>query len=152
METMQSLIAFALLAGALALPPGSGAASLKEVIATKEVPAAIGPYSQAVRTGNMVFVAGRLPIDPKSGQLSTGSDEQQAAQVLDNIKAILAADGLTMGKVVSTTVFVRDLNNFPKLNAVYGSYFKDKPPARATIQAARLPRDVAIEISAVAVR
>jgi 2-iminobutanoate/2-iminopropanoate deaminase len=128
------------------------AAPLKEVIATKDAPAAIGPYSQAVRSGTMVFVAGQIPIDPKTGQLNTGTDEEQVAQVLDNIKAILAADGMTMDNVVSTTVFVRDLNNFAKLNTVYGTYFKDKPPARATIQAARLPRDVAVEISAIAVK
>jgi 2-iminobutanoate/2-iminopropanoate deaminase len=128
------------------------AAPLKEVIATKDAPAAIGPYSQAIRSGTMVFVAGQIPIDPKTGQLNTGTDEEQVAQVLDNIKAILAADGMTMDNVVSTTVFVRDLNNFAKLNTVYGTYFKDKPPARATIQAARLPRDVAVEISAIAVK
>lgn len=128
------------------------AAPPKEVIATKDAPAAIGPYSQAVRSGNMVFVAGQIPLDPKTGQLNTGTDEEQVAQVLENIKAILAADGMTMDNVVSTTVFVRDLNNFSKLNTVYGTYFKDKPPARATIQAARLPRDVAVEISAIAVK
>jgi 2-iminobutanoate/2-iminopropanoate deaminase len=130
----------------------AGAAPMKEVIATKDAPAAIGPYSQAIRSGTMLFVAGQIPIDPKTGQLNTGTDEEQAAQVLENIKAILAADGMTMDNVVSTTVFVRDLNNFTKLNAVYGTYFKDKPPARATIQAARLPRDAAVEISAIAVK
>jgi 2-iminobutanoate/2-iminopropanoate deaminase len=134
------------------LSTAAGAAPLKEVIATEDAPAAIGPYSQAIRSGTMVFVAGQIPIDPKTGQLNTGTDEEQAAQVLENIKAILAADGMTMDNVVSTTVFVRDLNNFTKLNAVYGSYFKDKPPARATIQAARLPRDVAVEISAIAMK
>jgi 2-iminobutanoate/2-iminopropanoate deaminase len=130
----------------------AGAAPPKDVIATKDAPAAIGPYSQAIRSGAMVFVAGQIPIDPKTGQLNTGTDEEQAAQVLENIKAILAADGMTMDNVVSTTVFVRDLNNFTKLNAVYGTYFKDKPPARATIQAARLPRDVAVEVSAIAMK
>ena len=144
------MLAAAMLAGAVTLPASAGA--FKEVIATKDAPAAIGPYSQAVRAGGMLFIAGQIPIDPKTGQLNTGTDEEQVAQVLENIKGILAADGMTMDNVVSTTVFVRDLNNFSKLNTVYGSYFKDKPPARATVQAARLPRDVAVEISAIAVR
>ncbi len=144
-----TLTAAALLAAVSNL---AAAGAAKEIIATKDAPAAIGPYSQAVRSGNMVFVAGQIPIDPKTGQLNTGTDEEQAAQVLENIKAILAADGMTMDNVVSTTVFVRDLNNFAKINAVYGTYFKDKPPARATVQASRLPRDVAVEISAIAVK
>jgi 2-iminobutanoate/2-iminopropanoate deaminase len=152
MKTRESVLAFALLAALLALPDAASAASSKEVIATKDAPAAIGPYSQAVRSGAMVFVSGQIPIDPKTGQLNAGTDEEQVAQVLENIKAILAADGMTMENVISTTVFVRDLNNFAKLNAVYGTYFKDKPPARATIQASRLPRDAAVEISAIAVR
>ena len=141
-----------LLASLLVLPSTASAAAMKDVIATKEAPAAIGPYSQAVRVGNMIFVSGQIPLDPKTGQLVTGTDEEQTAQVLENIKAILAADGMTMDNVVSTTVFVRDLNSFAKINTTYGAYFKDKPPARATVQAARLPRDVAIEISAIAVK
>jgi 2-iminobutanoate/2-iminopropanoate deaminase len=149
MKTPHLLSTLAVLA---TLSTVAGAAPPKDVIATKDAPAAIGPYSQAIRSGAMVFVAGQIPIDPKTGQLNTGTDEEQVAQVLENIKAILAADGMTMDNVVSTTVFVRDLNNFTKLNAVYGTYFKDKPPARATIQAARLPRDVAVEISAIAVK
>jgi 2-iminobutanoate/2-iminopropanoate deaminase len=152
MKITQSLLALAVVAALSVLPVAAGAASLKEIITTKDAPAAIGPYSQAVRAGTMLFVAGQIAIDPKTGQLKNGTDEEQVAQVLDNIKAILAADGMTMDNVVSTTVFVRDLNNFTKLNAVYGTYFKDKPPARATIQAARLPRDAAVEISAIAVR
>jgi 2-iminobutanoate/2-iminopropanoate deaminase len=124
----------------------------KEIIATKAAPAAVGPYSQGVRAGNMVFLAGQIPINPTTGQVSTGSIEEQTAQVLDNLKAVLAADGMTMDNVVSTTVFVKELNDFAKLNAVYGTYFKDKPPARATVQVQRLPKDVAVEISAIAVR
>ena len=144
------VLAMAVLATAISQPASAGA--FKEIIATKDAPAAIGPYSQAVRAGGMLFIAGQIPIDPKTGQLNAGTDEEQVAQVLENIKGILAADGMTMDNVVSTTVFVRDLNNFSKLNAVYGTYFKDKPPARATIQAARLPRDVAVEISPIPVR
>lgn len=123
----------------------------KEVIASKDAPAAVGPYSQAVRTGGLVFLAGQLPIDPKTGQARTGSIEEQTAQVLDNLKAVLAADGMTMDNIVSTTVYVKELNDFTKLNTVYGTYFKDKPPARATVQVQRLPKDVAVEISAIAV-
>lgn len=152
MKTRESVLTLAVLASLFALPGAVAAAPFKEIIATKDAPAAIGPYSQAVRAGSTLFIAGQIPIDPKTGQLNAGTDEEQVAQVLDNIKAILAADGMTMDNVVSTTVFVRDLNNFAKLNAVYGTYFKDKPPARATVQAARLPRDVAVEISAIAVK
>jgi 2-iminobutanoate/2-iminopropanoate deaminase len=128
------------------------AAPQKDIIATKAAPAAVGPYSQGVRSGNMVFLAGQIPINPATGQVSTGSIEEQTAQVLDNLKAVLAADGMTMDNVVSTTVYVKELNDFAKLNTVYGSYFKDKPPARATVQVQRLPKDVAVEISAIAVR
>ena len=152
MKTSQSALLMAALASLPTLTGIARAAPMKEVISTKAAPAAIGPYSQAVRAGNMVFVAGQIALDPKTGQLIAGEEEAQVAQALDNIKAILAADGMTMDNVVSTTVFMRDLNNFTKLNAVYATYFKDKPPARATLQVARLPRDAAVEISAIAVK
>ena len=122
----------------------------KEVIATKEAPAAIGPYSQAIRFGNMLFLAGQIPIDPKTNELNTGPIEDQTKLVLENLRAVLAANGMTLNDVVSTSVFLKDLNDFAKMNAVYGTYFKDKPPARATVQVARLPRDVLVEISAIA--
>lgn len=140
------LLAAGALTGAGAAPPA------KEIVATRDAPAAVGPYSQAVRAGNLVFLAGQLPIDPKTNQTRNGPIEEQAAQVLDNLKAVLAADGMTMDNVVSTTVYVKNLDDFPKLNAVYGKYFTDKPPARATVQVDRLPKDVAVEISAIAVR
>jgi 2-iminobutanoate/2-iminopropanoate deaminase len=127
-------------------------ASATDVIATKDAPAAIGPYSQAIRAGNMVFLAGQIAIDPKTGQLNQGSIEDQTRQALDNLKAVLAASNMSMENIVSTTVYVRDLNDFARLNAVYGTYFKDKPPARATVQVQRLPKDAAVEISAIAVR
>ncbi len=130
----------------LALP-----AFATDVIATKDAPAAVGPYSQAIRAGNMVFLAGQLPIDPKTGNLNTGSIEDQTRQALDNLKAILAASNMSMDNIVSTTVYVKDLNDFAKMNTVYGTYFKDKPPARATVQVQRLPKDAALEISAIAV-
>ena len=125
----------------------------KEVIATKNAPAAIGPYSQAIRYGGLVFLAGQIPIDPKTNQLmASGSIEEQTRLVLDNLKAVLEASGMTMDNVVSTSVFLKDLNDFPKMNEVYGTYFKQNPPARATVEVARLPRDVKVEISAIAAR
>ncbi len=131
---------------------GCASMSTKEVVATKDAPEAIGPYSQAIKFGNMLFLAGQIPIDPKTNQLNTGSIEEQTKLVLENLKAVLAASGMTMNDVVSTTVFLKDLNEFGKMNAVYGSYFKDRPPARATVQVARLPRDVLVEISAIAAK
>ena len=131
---------------------GSSAAG-KQVIATPNAPEAIGPYSQAIRAGNMVFLAGQIPIDPKSKQvMAAASIEDQTRLVLDNLKAVLEADGLTMDHVVSTSVFMKDLNEFPKMNEVYATFFKTAPPARATVEVARLPRDVKIEISAIAFR
>ena len=131
---------------------GCATTSTKEVVATKAAPEAIGPYSQGIKFGNMLFLAGQIPIDPKTNQLNTGSIEEQTKLVLENLKAVLAANGMTMDDVVSTTVFLKDLNDFGKMNGVYGSYFKDKPPARATVQVARLPRDVLVEISAIAAK
>jgi len=131
---------------------GCASTAMKEVVATKEAPAAIGPYSQAIKFGSMLFLAGQIPIEPKTNQLNTGSIEEQTKLVLENLKAVLAANGMTMEDVVSTTVFLKDLNEFGKMNAIYGGYFKDKPPARATVQVARLPRDVLVEISAIAAK
>ena len=141
------------LAASLPLGAAHGATSVpqKEVVASKDAPAAVGPYSQAIRSGSMVFLAGQIPIDPKTGQTNLGTIEEQTAQVFENLKAVLAAAGMTLDNVVSTTVYVKDLNDFAKLNAVYGTYFKDKPPARATVQVQRLPKDAAVEISAIAV-
>lgn len=131
---------------------GCASTATKEVVATKDAPAAIGPYSQAIKFGNLLFLAGQIPIDPKTNQLNAGTIEEQTRLVLDNLKAVLAANGMTMDDVVSTTVFLKDLNDFGRMNAVYGTYFKDKAPARATVQVARLPRDVAVEISAIAAK
>ena len=125
----------------------------KQVISTPNAPEAIGPYSQAIRAGNMIFLAGQIPIDPKTKQLmKDASIEDQTRLVLDNLKAVLAADGLTMDHVVSTTVFMKDLNEFGKMNEIYGTFFTSAPPARATVEVARLPRDVKVEIAAIAVR
>ena len=124
----------------------------KEAVSTKEAPAAIGPYSQAIKVGNLMFLAGQISIDPKTSQLNAGSIEDQTKLVMENLKAVLTAGGMTIDDVVSTSVFLKDLNDFAKMNAVYGTYFKDKPPARATVQVTRLPRDALVEISAIAVR
>ena len=128
-------------------------ATVKQVISTPNAPEAIGPYSQAIRAGNMVFLAGQIAIDPKTKQLmKDASIEDQTRLVLDNLKAVLEADSLTMDHVVSTTVFLKDLNEFGKMNEVYGTFFKSAPPARATVEVARLPRDVKVEVAAIAVR
>lgn len=131
---------------------GCASSPTREVITTREAPAAIGPYSQAVRFGNMLFLSGQIPIDPKTGQLNTGAVENQTRQVLENLKAVLDANGMSMADVVSTSVFLKDLNDFAGMNAVYGTFFKDNPPARATVQVGRLPRDVLVEISAIAAK
>jgi 2-iminobutanoate/2-iminopropanoate deaminase len=143
------------LASACASPVMAQTASTasKQVISTSNAPEAIGPYSQAIRAGNMVFLAGQIAIDPKTKQLMKDAGiEDQTRLVLDNLRAVLEADGLTMDHVVSTTVFMKDLNEFAKMNEVYGTYFKSAPPARATVEVARLPRDVKVEIAAIAVR
>lgn len=125
----------------------------KQVVTTKAAPEAIGPYSQAIRAGGMLFLSGQLPIDPRNNQLmKDASIEEQTTLVLENLKAVLAANGMTMANVVSTSVFVKDLNEFAKMNAVYGTYFPATPPARATVEVARLPRDVKVEISAIAMQ
>ncbi|MCP5310228.1 RidA family protein [Cognatazoarcus halotolerans] len=122
-------------------------------VSSPDAPKAIGPYSQAVRAGSVLYLAGQIPIDPKTGTLMKDAPiEDQTRLVLENLKAVLAADNMTLANVVSTTVFMKDLNEFGKMNEVYGTYFKTTPPARATVQAARLPRDVAVEISAIAVK
>jgi 2-iminobutanoate/2-iminopropanoate deaminase len=124
----------------------------RKVISTPAAPNVIGPYSQAIRVGKTLYVSGEIAIDPKTNQvMSNASIEDQTRRALDNIKAILAADWLTMNDVVSTTVFLTDINDFDKMNQVYAGYFKAAPPARATVQVARLARDVKIEISAIAV-
>ena len=127
--------------------------STKEVVFTSGAPAAIGPYSQGIRQGNMLFLAGQGAIDPKTNQpMTSASIEDQTKQALENLRAVLEASGMTLGNIVSTTVYMKDLNDFTRMNAVYGTYFTDKPPARATLEAARLPRDLKIEISAIAVK
>jgi 2-iminobutanoate/2-iminopropanoate deaminase len=117
------------------------------VVSTDKAPKAIGPYSQAIRYGDMLFVSGMIPIDPKTNELSKGDIEVQATLVLDNIKAVVEATGFSMKNVLKAEVFMKDLKDFGKYNAIYVKYFPQDPPARVTVQAAALPRDVLIEIS-----
>jgi 2-iminobutanoate/2-iminopropanoate deaminase len=126
--------------------------AVKEVIYTEAAPKPIGPYSQAVRVGDMLFVSGQIPIDPKTGEVVKGGIKEQTRQVLENIKTVLEAAGYTLNDVTMAFVFLADMNMFPEYNEVYAQYFKEKPPARVTVQAARLPRDVLIEIAVIAVR
>jgi len=122
----------------------------KRIVMTDEAPQAIGPYSQAVVGGGFVFAAGQLALDPHTGQLVPGDVRIQTKRVMENIKAILESAGSSLASVVKTTVFLRDLNDFGAMNEIYGSYFQEDPPARSTVQVAKLPRDGAVEIEVVA--
>lgn len=122
----------------------------KLVISTNKAPAAIGPYSQAIRMGDFVFVSGQIPILPANGEIVQGDIRVQTRQVLENIKHVLEAAGSSLDKVLKTTVFMKDLNDYTAINDIYKEFFSHKPPARSAIQAARLPRDAGVEIEAVA--
>ena len=125
-------------------------AHMKKIISTNEAPAAIGPYSQALRSGGFLFCSGQIPLDPKSGQIVSGDIAAQTRRVLDNIAAVLRAEGLTFDNVVKTTVFLTDLGDFQTVNEVYSSCFKQDPPARSTVQVSALPRGAKVEIEAIA--
>ncbi len=118
---------------------------------TPAAPAAIGPYSQAIVAGSLVFTAGQIPLDPATMELVTGDVATQTARVMENVKAVLEAAGASLQSVVRTTVFLSDMGDFAAMNEVYGRYFGDHKPARSTVQAARLPRDVKVEIDTIAV-
>jgi 2-iminobutanoate/2-iminopropanoate deaminase len=124
---------------------------MKKIISTSEAPAAIGPYSQAVRSGNFLFCSGQIPLDPKSGQIVPGDIAAQTRRVLDNVGAVLKAEGLTFENVVKTTIFLTDLGDFQTVNETYGSYFKRQPPARSTVQVSALPKGAKVEIEVIAV-
>jgi 2-iminobutanoate/2-iminopropanoate deaminase len=136
-----------LLSFVLLLAGQAGYAADRIVVSTDKAPKAIGPYSQAIRYGDMLFVSGMIPIDPKTNELSKGDIEVQTTLVLDNIKAVVEAAGFSMKNVLKAEVFMKDLKDFGKYNAIYVKYFPQDPPARVTVQAAALPRDVLIEIS-----
>ena len=149
----QSTLALAVLLCGLSLPGFTAGPDDRRVVFSPDAPEAIGPYSQAIRVGNTLYLAGQIATDPKTKQFTATADiETQTKLVLDNLQAVLKADGMDMSHVVSTTVFLKDMNNFAKMNAVYASYFKSNPPARATVEVARLPRDAQVEISAIAVK
>ena len=122
----------------------------RKVVSTKNAPGAIGPYSQAVKTDKMVFVSGQLAMDPASGDLIAGDVQQETRQALLNLQAVLHASGSSLRSVVKTSVFISDMNDFPKINEVYAEFFKDEPPARACVEVSRLPKDARVEIEAIA--
>jgi 2-iminobutanoate/2-iminopropanoate deaminase len=121
-----------------------------EIVETKDAPAPIGPYSQAIRAGGLIFLSGQIPIDPSTGGLVEGDVAVQTDQVLRNISAVLKAAGSSVSRVVKTSVFLKNLDDFGKFNQVYAGYFGETKPARSTVQAARLPREVLVEIDAIA--
>ncbi len=121
-----------------------------KIISTEQAPKAIGPYSQAVVSNGFAFLSGQIPLDPATGQLVVGDIAAQTARVLENLKAVLEACGSSLAQVVKTTVYLKDMGEFAAMNAVYAEFFRENPPARATVEAARLPRDVRVEIDCIA--
>jgi len=122
----------------------------KKVIQTVKAPKAIGPYSQAIQAGNLLFLSGQIPLDPGSGELVKGDIGEQTRRVLENLKGVLESQHLGMEDVVKVTIFLKDMGNFNQVNEVYAKYFPSSPPARSTVEVARLPRDAGIEIEATA--
>jgi 2-iminobutanoate/2-iminopropanoate deaminase len=123
---------------------------VRQAVSSPGAPAAIGPYSQAIRTGNLLFVSGQIALDPETGEMVSGDVAVQTHRVFRNLAAILEAAGTSLDRVVRATVYLADMNDFAEVNAVYGTYFTTPAPARATIQAARLPRDARVEIDVIA--
>jgi len=123
---------------------------MKTIVATDAAPKAIGPYSQAVTYNGVAYLSGQIPLDPATGQVVEGDIAVQTEQVLENLKAVLEASGSSLAQVLKTSVFLKDMADFPRMNEVYGRYFSSNPPARATVEVARLPRDVRIEVECVA--
>ena len=125
---------------------------MRKAVHSDEAPKAIGPYSQAIKAGNLLFCSGQIPLDYKSGEMVGGSDvKAQTKQVMENLRAVLTAGGSSFAQVVKTTIFLADLGHFKDVNEIYGGYFAEAPPARATVQVAGLPRGALVEIDAVAV-
>lgn len=123
----------------------------KQVISTQNAPAAIGPYSQAIKVGNLLYTSGQVPFDPKTMEVVSQDIKEQTKRVMENLKAIFDEAGTSFDKVVKMTVFIKDMNQFGDINEVYGQYFGETPPARSCVEVARLPRDVGIEIEAIAI-
>jgi 2-iminobutanoate/2-iminopropanoate deaminase len=123
---------------------------MREVIATDQAPKAIGPYSQAIRAQGLIFTSGQIPIDPATSQIVAGDVSAQTERVLKNLAAVLQASGSSLEKVVRSTVFLKNMGDFAAMNEVYGRYFKQEPPARSTVEVARLPKDVLVEIDVIA--
>ncbi len=123
---------------------------MKQVISTSNAPQAIGPYSQAITHKGLAYLSGQIPLDPATGQIVEGGIEAQTTRVMENLKAVLDSCGSSLDRVLKTTVYLADMSEFPLMNQTYATYFGSNPPARATIQAARLPRDVRVEIDAIA--
>ncbi len=123
----------------------------KTVILTNDAPAPIGPYNQAIKTGNMIFTAGQIAINPKTNQVDESTIEGQTKQAILNLKAILQKGGSDLSKVVKTTVFLKNMGDFPAMNAVYGEFFVENPPARSAVEVAKLPKDVLVEIECIAI-
>jgi len=124
--------------------------SMKKIISTSDAPAAIGPYSQAIRSGNFIFCSGQIPLNPKSGEMVSDDISAQTRRVLDNISGLLKSEGLSLGDVLKTTIFLTDLGNFQIVNEIYGSYFNNQPPARSTVQVSALPKGAKVEIEVIA--
>ena len=125
---------------------------MKKVISTAEAPQAIGPYSQAIEAGGFVFVSGQIPLIPATGELGEGSVEVQTARVLENLKAILEAAGSSLESVVKTTVYITNMDDFAKVNGIYGQYFQENPPARVCVEVSKLPKGALVEIDVIAAR
>jgi 2-iminobutanoate/2-iminopropanoate deaminase len=124
---------------------------MREVISTENAPRALGPYSQAIRANGLVFLSGQVAIDPATGYVVEGGVTQQTERILENLKAVLEAAGSSLESVVKTTVYLKSIGDFSKMNDIYGRYFPSNPPARSTVEVSRLPRDVGVEIDAIAI-
>lgn len=123
---------------------------MKKIVSTKDAPAAVGPYSQAVRSGSMLFCAGQIPLDPKSGQIVSDDIGAQTKRVLENVSAVLRAENLGFGHVVKTTIFLIDMGDFQTVNEIYATYFRENPPARSTVEVSALPKGAKVEIEVIA--
>ena len=124
----------------------------KEIVYSPNAPAPIGPYSQAVRVGSMLFISGQIAIQQSTGSIITSTIQEETEQVMKNLDEVLRAAGMDFSHVVKSTIFLKDMNNFPKVNEVYGSRFPSQPPARETVEVSRLPKDVNVEISCIAIK